>query len=87
MFRPASRLIARPTAVRAVSRSVAPATRRLLSTAPPTEKRRSWKSLVARLGIAGAIVYYYNTTDVFAEEPRRESDGKSYLGVMVAYGA
>jgi intermembrane space import and assembly protein 40 len=27
--------------------------------------------LVARIGIAGAIIYYYNTTDVFAEEPRQ----------------
>jgi intermembrane space import and assembly protein 40 len=40
----------------------------LISTAPPTQKSRSWKSLVVRLGAAGAIVYFYNTTDVFAEE-------------------
>jgi intermembrane space import and assembly protein 40 len=28
------------------------------------------------LGIAGAIIYYYNTTDVFAEEPRRTCGSK-----------
>ncbi|KAF2658185.1 hypothetical protein K491DRAFT_690335, partial [Lophiostoma macrostomum CBS 122681] len=71
MFRPTSRLIARSTATRALPRNATPTpTRRFLSTAPPTQKARSWKSLVARVGIAGAIVYYYNTTDVFAEEPR-----------------
>ncbi|KAF2750053.1 hypothetical protein M011DRAFT_228880 [Sporormia fimetaria CBS 119925] len=70
MFRPATRLIARPGAVRSIPRVTAP-TRRLLSTAPPTEKSRSWKSLVARVGLAGAIIYYYNTTDLFGDEPRR----------------
>ncbi|KAH7071893.1 hypothetical protein BKA63DRAFT_516567 [Paraphoma chrysanthemicola] len=67
MFRAAPRLIARS----ALPRTVAPA-RRYISTAPPTQKSRSWKSLVARFGIAGTIIYYYNTTDVFAEEPRQE---------------
>ncbi|XPT01161.1 Oxidoreductase [Ascochyta lentis] len=66
MFRSAPRFIARPSALR----TALPA-RRFISTAPPPQKSRSWKSLVARLGLAGAIVYYYNTTDVFAEEPRR----------------
>ncbi|KAF2034254.1 hypothetical protein EK21DRAFT_44577, partial [Setomelanomma holmii] len=67
MFRAAPRFIARS----ALQRSAAPM-RRYISTAPPTQKSRSWKSLVARFGIAGTIVYYYNTTDVFAEEPRQE---------------
>ncbi|KAI4621892.1 hypothetical protein J4E80_004266 [Alternaria sp. BMP 0032] len=70
MFRAAPRLIARPALRAAPLRSVAPA-RRYLSTAPPSQKSRSFKSLVARLGVAGAIIYYYNTTDVFAEEPRQ----------------
>lgn len=70
MFRSAPRLIARPGALRALPRHPVPA-RRGLSTAPPAHKSRSWKSLVARLGLAGAVVYYYNTTDVFADEPRR----------------
>ncbi|KAL1972738.1 hypothetical protein VTN31DRAFT_7152 [Thermomyces dupontii] len=43
--------------------------RRLLSTAPPAQKSRSWKNLLVRLGLAGAAVYYYNTSTVFAEEP------------------
>ncbi|KAL5117835.1 Oxidoreductase [Pleosporales sp. CAS-2024a] len=64
MYRAAPRLIARW----ALPRPLAPA-RRFVSTASPTQKRRSWKSLVARFGMAGAIIYYYNTTDVFAEEP------------------
>ncbi|CAN9419069.1 unnamed protein product [Alternaria alternata] len=70
MFRAAPRLIARPALRIAPLRSAAPA-RRYLSTAPPSQKSRSFKSLVARVGIAGAIIYYYNTTDVFAEEPRQ----------------
>jgi intermembrane space import and assembly protein 40 len=66
MFRAAApRILARSPAL---SRPA----RRYISTAPPTQKSRSWKSLVARFGIAGGIIYYYNTTDVFAEEPRRE---------------
>ncbi|USP75617.1 Mitochondrial intermembrane space import and assembly protein 40 [Curvularia clavata] len=70
MFRAAPRLIARPALQTASLRSIAP-TRRYISTAPPSQKSRSFKSLVARVGIAGAIIYYYNTTDVFAEEPRQ----------------
>ncbi|KAH3971674.1 mitochondrial import inner membrane translocase TIM40 [Parastagonospora nodorum] len=65
MYRAAPRLIARS----ALPRTIAP-TRRFISTAPPTQKSRSWKSLVARFGIAGTIIYYYNNTDVFAEEPQ-----------------
>ncbi|KAF2623313.1 hypothetical protein BU25DRAFT_305655, partial [Macroventuria anomochaeta] len=66
MFRTAPRLIARQGALRAVPRASLPA-RRFISTAPPAQKSRSWKSLVARLGLAGAIIYYYNTTDISAE--------------------
>ena len=65
-----SRRRARQGALRAAPRASLPA-RRFISTAPPAQKSRSWKSLVARLGLAGAIIYYYNTTDVFADEPRR----------------
>merc|ERR1712093_902087 len=43
--------------------------RRLLSTAPPSQKSRSWKSSAVGWGLAGAGVYYYNTSNVFAEEP------------------
>jgi hypothetical protein len=65
MFRAAPRLIARS----ALPRTTLPA-RRYASTAP-AQTSRSWKSLAARLGIAGTLIYYYNTTDVFAEEPPR----------------
>ncbi|OMP82066.1 Mitochondrial intermembrane space import and assembly protein 40 [Diplodia seriata] len=65
MFRPASR-----AAVRQASSVVrAPAQRRLVSTAPPTQKSRSWKSSAARWGLAGAAIYYYNTSKAFADEP------------------
>lgn len=43
--------------------------RRLLSTAPPHQRSRSWKSSFARWGLAGGLVYYYNTSSVFADEP------------------
>ncbi|RDW69306.1 hypothetical protein BP6252_08326 [Coleophoma cylindrospora] len=45
---------------------------RFLSTAPPTQKSRSWKNSAVRWGIAVAGVYYYNTSNVFAEEPEGE---------------
>ena len=45
------------------------AARRFLSTAPPHQKSRSWKSSAVRWGAAGALVYYYNTATAFAEEP------------------
>jgi hypothetical protein len=79
MFRAGSRFIAspalrnaplRPSACLRPSPTLPRSRNRYLSTAPPAQKSRSFKSLVARLGLAGAIVYYYNTTDVFAEEPR-----------------
>ncbi|KAF2870848.1 hypothetical protein BDV95DRAFT_574741 [Massariosphaeria phaeospora] len=68
MYRPISRVIARPSALRALPRASAPVAR-FLSTAPPTRKSRSWKSLAARLGLGGVVIYYYNNTEVFAEEP------------------
>ncbi|KAF2639539.1 hypothetical protein P280DRAFT_518955 [Massarina eburnea CBS 473.64] len=71
MLRPATRLIARPSALRAIPRTtIAAPTRRFLNTAPPSQTSRSWKNLAARIGIAGAIIYYYNTTEILADEPR-----------------
>ncbi|KAF2768295.1 mitochondrial intermembrane space import and assembly protein 40 [Teratosphaeria nubilosa] len=55
------------SALRATTKQTA--ARRFLSTAPPHEKSRSWKSSLARWGLAGGLVYYYNTSSVFAEEP------------------
>ncbi|KAB2568925.1 CHCH domain-containing protein [Lasiodiplodia theobromae] len=65
MFRPASRAVVRA----ASSTSARAAQRRLVSTAPPTQKSRSWKSSLARWGLAGAAIYYYNTGKAFADEP------------------
>lgn len=50
-----------------------PQTRRLLSTAPPAQKSRSWKSSAVRWGLAIGVVYYYNTSNLFAEEPPCET--------------
>lgn len=43
--------------------------RRFLSTAPPSQKSRTWKSSAVRWALAGAGLYWYNTSNVFAEEP------------------
>lgn len=81
MFRPASRAVVRAasSSPRALGRAPA-AQRRLISTAPPTQKSRSWKNSLARWGIAGAAIYYYNTSNVFAEEP-------AYIAPQHAYPA
>ncbi|EAW11952.1 coiled-coil-helix-coiled-coil-helix domain-containing protein [Aspergillus clavatus NRRL 1] len=65
MFRPAARVLARAPGVAVRG----PAGRRLISTAPPDTKSRSWKNSVIRLGLAAGFVYYYNTSNVFAEQP------------------
>lgn len=62
------------TAIRVVPRRALPSrtlnnSKRFLNTAPPAQKSRSWKSGVARWGLAAAGIYYYNTSNVFAEEP------------------
>ncbi|EER25402.1 CHCH domain containing protein [Coccidioides posadasii C735 delta SOWgp] len=67
MFRSASRTVLRQThRLRLAQRQ---AGRRFVSTVPPSQKSRSWKSTVARWGLAAAAVYYYNTSTVFAEQP------------------
>lgn len=47
----------------------APAAKRFLTTAPPHKTSRSWKNSAARWTLAGGLIYYYNTSSVFAEEP------------------
>ncbi|OGM50918.1 intermembrane space import and assembly protein 40 [Aspergillus bombycis] len=64
MFRPASRALLRAPAV-----ARGPASRRLISTAPAESKSRSWKNTAVRLGLAAGAIYYYNTSNVFAENP------------------
>ncbi|KAL8711902.1 MAG: hypothetical protein Q9220_003846 [cf. Caloplaca sp. 1 TL-2023] len=46
----------------------APLTRRFLSTAPPAQKSRSWKSSALRWGLAAGGIYYYNTSTLFADD-------------------
>ncbi|KAL8636987.1 MAG: hypothetical protein Q9228_005687, partial [Teloschistes exilis] len=45
----------------------APQTRHLLSTAPPSQKSRSWKNSAVRWGLAAGAIYYYNTSPLFAD--------------------
>ena len=64
MHRIALRTAARPAArnLRTVT------TKRFASTASPANRPRSWKSSALRWGLAGAALYYYNTSSVFADE-------------------
>jgi hypothetical protein len=43
--------------------------KRFLTTAPPHKTSRSWKNSAVRWTLAGTLIYYYNTSTVFAEEP------------------
>ncbi|KAI9668954.1 MAG: Oxidoreductase [Caeruleum heppii] len=43
--------------------------RALLHTSPPAARSRSWKSTALRWSLAVGGIYYYNTSNVFAEEP------------------
>lgn len=52
---------------------------RFLSTAPPAQKSRSWKSSTLRWGLAIGGLYYYNTTNVFADEPARASSFSEFI--------
>ncbi|KAF4467827.1 mitochondrial intermembrane space import and assembly 40, partial [Fusarium albosuccineum] len=68
MYRTTLRSASRPVAASLRSTTLRAAPRRFASTAPPADKSRTWKSSAARLGLAFAAVYYYNTSPVFAEE-------------------
>ncbi|RYP51067.1 hypothetical protein DL768_003511 [Monosporascus sp. mg162] len=46
--------------------------RRFASTSP-ADKPRSWKSSAVRLGLAIGALYYYNTSNAFAEEPESKT--------------
>ncbi|KAK5175528.1 Oxidoreductase [Saxophila tyrrhenica] len=67
MFKSVARITTGPSLGRALPK-VRPS-RRFVSTAPPHHQSRTWKSSATRWGLAGALVYYYNTASVFAEEP------------------
>lgn len=65
MFRPVFRAA---TAARAVPKAQQHIGRRFASTG--ASKPSSWKGAALRWTAAGAVVYYYNTSTVFAEEPQ-----------------
>ncbi|GAB7358977.1 hypothetical protein MBLNU230_g5051t1 [Neophaeotheca triangularis] len=66
MYRTVLRAVPTATLPRAASKT---AGKRFITTAPPHKTSRSWKNSAARWGLAGTLVYYYNTAVVFAEEP------------------
>jgi len=66
MLAPSSRLFTRALPVRTLPTLPF---RRPISTAPPSRKSRSWKSSATRWGLALGGIYYYNNSDIFAEEP------------------
>ncbi|OAX78564.1 hypothetical protein ACJ72_07126 [Emergomyces africanus] len=70
MFRPASRSLLRAASSTPRHTRLAQA-RRFIGTdsASSSRKRSSWKGATLRWGLAAGVVYYYNTSSVFAEEP------------------
>ncbi|KAK6369341.1 uncharacterized protein PV06_08537 [Exophiala oligosperma] len=70
MFRPAARSLLRSAAPSSLAPARTVAGRRCASTSSPVNARRSWKSSAVRWGLAGAFIYYYNTSPVFAEQPQ-----------------
>ncbi|RAL12813.1 coiled-coil-helix-coiled-coil-helix domain-containing protein [Aspergillus homomorphus CBS 101889] len=66
MFRSAARVVARAPAVPARGA----ASRRLINTSPIDTKPRTWKGSIFRLGLAAGAIYYYNTSPVFAQDPK-----------------
>ncbi|KAF5664548.1 mitochondrial intermembrane space import assembly 40 [Fusarium denticulatum] len=68
MYRTTMRSASRPVIASLRSNTIRVAPRRFNSTATPADKSRSWKSSVARLGLAFGAVYYYNTSPIFADE-------------------
>ncbi|EEP81519.1 coiled-coil-helix-coiled-coil-helix domain-containing protein 4 [Uncinocarpus reesii 1704] len=95
MFRSASRAVLRQTQpFRIAHRQTG---QRFISTAPPSQKSRSWKSTAVRWGLAVAAVYYYNTSTVFAEQPsqavaleqpsQKENDDDSSLPTIESVAA
>lgn len=75
MFRAAVR--SSPRALRHSSLVVASsptAGRRLASTAAaPADKKYTWKSTAARWGLAAGLLYWFNTSPIFADEAPRTS--------------
>ncbi|OJD17216.1 hypothetical protein AJ78_02653 [Emergomyces pasteurianus Ep9510] len=70
MFRPTSRSLLRAASSSPRHIQLAQA-RRFISTdsVPSSRKSSSWKGAALRWGLAAGVVYYYNTSTVFAEQP------------------
>ncbi|KAJ9501894.1 Oxidoreductase [Exophiala xenobiotica] len=69
MFRPTARIALRSAGQSSFAPARIAAGRRFASSTP-VNARRSWKSSAVRWGLAGAFIYYYNTSPVFAEQPQ-----------------
>jgi len=65
MYRPAARTLQRSTLPRSFPRT--PGAQRFASTT--SRRTGSWKGTAVRWGLAGSTIYYYNTSNIFAEEP------------------
>ncbi|KFX89495.1 hypothetical protein V490_06981 [Pseudogymnoascus sp. VKM F-3557] len=66
-------MLARTAARRALTSRVASPSRKFLSTSA-APKKRTWKGAAVRWGLAGTGLYYYNTTDIFAEQEEAAID-------------
>lgn len=64
MYRTALRTASRPAL-----RTFRPHVQRRFASTSPADKPRTWKGSALRWGLAGGVIYYYNTSSVFAEEP------------------
>lgn len=64
MYRTALRTVSRPAL-----RTLRPHIQRRFASTAPADKPRSWKGSALRWGLTGGVIYYYNTSSVFAEEP------------------
>ncbi|KAI1762685.1 hypothetical protein GGR53DRAFT_407413 [Hypoxylon sp. FL1150] len=67
MYRSALR--SSPRVANAFRQFTNPTSGRRFASTSPADKKRSWKSSLARWGLAGGAVYWYSTTAAFAEEP------------------
>ncbi|TQS33755.1 hypothetical protein Golomagni_05889 [Golovinomyces magnicellulatus] len=72
MYRAALRSASRPAVANVRNQVTRAVPRRPISTASPADKRRSWKSSAVRWGLAIGAVYYYTTSNVFAEETKTQ---------------
>ncbi|OBT47089.1 hypothetical protein VE00_03119 [Pseudogymnoascus sp. WSF 3629] len=61
-------MLARTVGRRALTSRVASSPSRKFLTTSAAPKKRTWKGAAVRWGLAGAGLYYYNTTDIFAEQ-------------------